>query len=127
MNVSDILTLAKAGFTAEQIGKLMTIEAPAPTLPTAPAPASALASAPASAPAPAPAPAPASAPAPAPAPAQDDTSAMFDKVFQQIANLTGIVQRGNIASAHQPEVATLTAEDVLSEIIRPAKGVINDG
>ena len=135
MNVSDILTLAKAGFTAEQIGKLMTIDAPAPALPTAPAPASApapapasaLASAPASAPAPAPAPAPASAPAPAPAPAQDDTSAMFDKVFQQIANLTGIVQRGNIASAHQPEVATLTAEDVLSEIIRPAKGVINDG
>ena len=115
MNVSDILTLAKAGFTAEQIGKLMTIDAPAPALPTAPAPASA------------PAPAPASAPAPAPAPAQDDTSAMFDKVFQQIANLTGIVQRGNIASAHQPEVATLTAEDVLSEIIRPAKGVINDG
>ena len=103
MNVSDILTLAKAGFTAEQIGKLMTIDAPAPTLPTAPAP------------------------APAPAPAQDDTSAMFDKVFQQIANLTGIVQRGNIASAHQPDAPTLTAEDVLSEIIRPAKGVINDG
>ena len=115
MNVSDILTLAKAGFTAEQIGKLMTIDAPAPTLPTAPAPA------PASAPAPAPA--PASAPAPAPASAQDDTSAMFDKVFQQIANLTGIVQRGNIASAHQPEVQQLTAEDVLAEIIRPAKGV----
>ena len=104
MNVSDILTLAKAGFTAEQIGKLMTIDASAPTLPTAPAPASA------------------SAPAPASAPAQDDTSAMFDKVFQQIENLTGIVQRGNIASAHQPEVATLTAEDVLAEIIRPAKG-----
>ena len=106
MNVSDILTLAKAGFTAEQIGKLMTIDAPAPALPPAPAPASA------------PAPAPASAPAPAP----DDTSAMFDKVFQQIANLTGIVQRGNIASAHQPEATTMTAEDVLSEIIRPAKG-----
>ena len=116
MNVSDILTLAKAGFTAEQIGKLMTIDAPAPALPTAPAPASA------PAPAPAPASAPAPAPAPASAPAQDDTSAMFDKVFQQIANLTGIVQRGNIASAHQPEVTTLTAEDVLSEIIRPAKG-----
>lgn len=118
MNVSDILTLAKAGFTAEQIGKLMTIDAPAPALPTAPAPASA----PAPAPAPAQAPAPASAPAPAPAPAQDDTSAMFDKVFQQIANLTGIVQRGNIASAHQPEVQQLTAEDVLSEIIRPERG-----
>ena len=92
MNVSDILTLAKAGFTAEQIGKLMTIDAPA------------------------------SAPASAPAQAQDDTKAQFDKVFQQIADLTGIVQRGNIATVHQPDAKPLTAEDVLSEIIRPAKG-----
>lgn len=106
MNVSDILTLAKAGFTAEQIGKLMTIAAPAP------APASTPASAPASAPA----------PASAQASAPDDTKAQFDKVFQQIADLTGIVQRGNIASAHQPDVKPLTAEDVLSEIIRPTKG-----
>ena len=96
MNVSDILTLAKAGFTAEQIGKLMTIASPAP--------------------------APAPAPAPTPAPTQDDTKAQFDKVFQQIADLTGIVQRGNIATAHQPDAQPLTAEDVLAEIIRPAKG-----
>lgn len=118
MNVSDILTLAKAGFTAEQIGKLMTVDAPAAALPTAPASTPAPVQAPAPAPAPAPTPAPASASASAP----DDTKAQFDKVFQQIANLTGIVQRGNIASAHQPEVQQLTAEDVLSEIIRPAKG-----
>lgn len=110
MNVSDILTLAKAGFTAEQIGKLMQIGAPAP----APAPAQALA------PAPAPAQAPAQAPAPAPAP--DNTQAQFDKVFQQIADLTGIVQRGNIANARQPESKPLTAEDVLAEIIRPCNG-----
>ena len=90
MNVSDILTLAKAGFTAGQIGKLMTIDEPAS--------------------------------APASAPASDDTKAQFDKVFQQIEALTGIVQRGNIATAHQPDAKPLTAEDVLSEIIRPAKG-----
>ena len=100
MNVSDILTLAKAGFTAEQIGKLMQISAPAP----------------------APAPAPAQAPAPAPAPAQDNTQAQFDKVFQKIADLTGIVQRGNIANARQPDSQPLTAEDVLAEIIRPCNG-----
>jgi hypothetical protein len=29
------------------------------------------------------------------------------------------VQRGNIANAHQPDSQPLTAEDVLSEIIRP--------
>ena len=109
MNVSDILTLAKAGFTAEQIGKLMQIGAPAP------APAPEPASAPASAPAPAPAPAPASAPAPAP----DNTQAQFNKVFQQIANLTGIVQKGNLQNAQVDNRKTLAAEDVLSEIIRP--------
>lgn len=107
MNVSDILTLAKAGFTAEQIGKLMQIGAPAP------------APAPASAPAPAPAPASAPASAPAPAPAPDNTQAQFDKVFQQIANLTGIVQKGNLQNTQVDNSKTLTAEDVLSEIIRP--------
>ena len=85
MNVSDILTLAKAGFTAEQIGKLMQIDAPAP----------------------------------APAPAPDNTQEQFNKVFQQIANLTGIVQKGNLQSAQVDNSKTLTAEDVLSEIIRP--------
>lgn len=101
MNVSDILTLAKAGFTAEQIGKLMQIGAPAPV------------------PAPAPAPVPAPAPAPEPAPVQDNTQEQFDKMFKQIANLTGIVQKGNLQSAQVDNSKTLTAEDVLSEIIRP--------
>lgn len=101
MNVSDILTLAKAGFTAEQIGKLMQIGATAPV------------------PAPAPAPVPAPAPAPAPAPVQDNTQEQFDKMFKQIANLTGIVQKGNLQKAQVDNSKTLTAEDVLSEIIRP--------
>ena len=95
MNVSDILTLAKAGFTAEQIGKLMQIDAPAP------------------------APTPVPAPAPAPAPAPDNTQEQFNKVFKQIANLTGIVQKGNLQNAQVDNSKTLTADDVLSEIIRP--------
>ena len=93
MNVSDILTLAKAGFTAEQIGKLMQISAPAP----------------------------------APAPAHDNTQAQFDKVLQQIAALTGIVQHSNISNLHQPEPKPLTAEDVLAEIIRPCNGGVVNG
>ena len=104
MNVSDILALAKAGFTAEQIGKLMQIGSKAP----ASAPAQELAPAPAS--------------APAPAMAHDNTQAQFDKVFKQIADLTGIVQQGNIANSRQPNSQPLTAEDVLAEIIRPCNG-----
>lgn len=103
MNVSDILTLAKAGFTAEQIGKLMQIGAPEPV----------------PAPAPAPVPAPAPAPVPEPAPLRDNTQEQFDKMFQQIANLTGIVQKGNLQNAQVDNSKTLTADDVLSEIIRP--------
>lgn len=101
MNVSDILTLAKAGFTAEQIGKLMQIGAPEPV------------------PAPAPAPVPAPAPAPLRGNTQDNTQEQFDKMFQQIANLTGIVQKGNLQNAQVDNSKMLTADDVLSEIIRP--------
>ena len=40
-------------------------------------------------------------------------------MFQQIANLTGIVQKGNLQNAQVDNSKTLTADDVLSEIIRP--------
>jgi hypothetical protein len=37
------------------------------------------------------------------------------------------VQKGNINNLHQPEAKTLTAEDVLAEIIRPNNGGVNNG
>ena len=103
---NDILTLARAGFNAQQIAALNTIgSAPAP----APAPAAPAAPAPAAPAAPAPA-----APAPAPAPAQGAT---IDDVLNSITGLTQTFQNGFMLNAQQPKPAT--AEDILASIINP--------
>ena len=104
----DILTLAKAGFTANQIIALGSIQTPAPA-PVAPAPA----------PAPAPvAPAPAPAPvAPAPvAPAPDP----FQQLFEQMTGIKQAIQSSNIQNSSiitQPQ----TTDDILASIIQPTK------
>ena len=118
----DILTLAKAGFTANQIIALGSIQTPAPA-PVAPAP---VAPAPAPAPvAPAPvapvAPAPV-APAPAPvapapvAPAPDP----FQQLFEQMTGIKQAIQSNNIQNSSiitQPQ----TTDDILASIIQPTK------
>ena len=105
-NNEDILTLAKAGFTAQQIAALNTIGAPAPAPAPAPEPA------PAPAPAPEPAPAPAPAPEPAPAPA-----ATMDEILKSVQGLTQTFQNGFIMGAQQPK--PVTAEEILANIINP--------
>ena len=93
----DILTLAKAGFTAQQIAALNIVEkAPAP------------------APAPEPEPAPAPAPAPAPDPAQAST---MDEILKSVQGLTQTFQNGFIMGAQQPK--PVTAEEILANIINP--------
>ncbi len=91
----EILTLAKAGFTAQQIAGLSMIN-----------------NAPAPAPVPTPAPAPAPVPTPAPAPAP------VDPVLAELQKLTGLVQGSNIMNVNQPKVQT--PEEILAEIINPA-------
>ena len=114
-NNEDILTLAKAGFTAQQIAALSVVQAapaPAPT-PVTPTPAQALV-------APAPdtpalvAPAPAPAPA-APAPAAPQAS--IESVLASINGLSQQMQQGFIQQTQQPMPAK--AEDILAEIINP--------
>ena len=101
-NNEDILTLAKAGFTAQQIAALSVVQAapaPAPVAPT---------------PTPAPvAPAPV---APAPeAPAAPQAS--IESVLASINGLSQQMQQGFIQQSQQPMPAT--AEDILAEIINP--------
>ena len=103
-NNDEILTLAKAGFTAQQIAALnMVGTAPAPAAPAAPAPA---------APAPA-APAVPAAPA-APAAPQGATA---DDILKAISGLSAQVTTGLIQTTPQPTPAT--AESILAEIINP--------
>ena len=123
----DILTLAKAGFTANQIIALGSIQTPAPVAPApapapvAPAPAPVAPApapvAPAPAPvAPAPAPAPVAPVAPAPAPAPDP----FQQLFEQMTGIKQAIQSNNIQNSSiitQPQ----TTDDILASIIQPTK------
>lgn len=104
-NNEDILILAKAGFTAQQIAALNNVTA-------APAPAPE----PAPAPAPVPAPAPEPVPAPAPAPAAPQ-GATVDDVLKSVKDLTATFQNGFMLNSQQPK--PVTAEDILANIINP--------
>ena len=107
-SAEDILTLARAGFNAKQIGVLLKDEKSLHQLPRAePVPA------PEPAPTPAPAPAPTPAPTPAPAPAQEQDNA----VAQRLDDIMKLIQSSNIVNSQQPKEPTI--DDIVAEIISP--------
>lgn len=109
MTPDDILVLAKAGFSADQIAALASVTKTQPAAPaTTPAPAPATA--------PAQTPAPAAAPAPAPAPTQAAPDQM-QEVLRKLGVLTDAIQSTGIINSTQP--AEQTADDILAAIIRP--------
>ena len=101
VNANDVLTLARAGFTAQQIAALATVKQPAPAAPEQPAvPAQ-------------PVPAPAQ-PAPAaPAQSENDVSAVLAK----LGVLTEAIQSNGLLNANQPKQQT--ADEILAAIIQP--------
>ena len=102
MNLNDILTLARAGFTADQISKISKLRNPEKPAQDQPAP---------SAP-----PAPPTPPAPPAPPAQPEND-----VSAQIAALTAAIQANAIVQSKQPK--TETVDDILASIIDPRKDV----
>ena len=122
MELNDILTLVKAGYTRAEIEQMER-----PGTPDA-APVIVPVEEPAQAPQPAPAqvvePAavPAAVPAPAPQPVQAQAEPTMAELMQSIAKLTSAVQANAIAQSVIPGGVTQqtpTAEDMLAEIIRP--------
>ena len=109
---NDILTLSKAGFTAQQIAGLSMIA----NQPTTPVVQQTVPAVPA-VPAPAPAPAVPAVPAPAPAPAPAVPAPAVDQVLAELQKLTGLMQNGNIAGSSMPQPQT--PEEILAEIINP--------
>ena len=107
-NNEEILTLAKAGFTAQQIAALNMVGNVAPAAPTTPPAAPDVA---------APTPAPVAAPAPAP------QGATADDILKAISGLSAQVTTGLIQSTPQPTPAT--AESILAEIINPPQKTTN--
>ena len=95
----EILTLAKAGFTAQQIAGLsMVANQPVPT-PAQPVPTPAQ-------------------PVPTPAQPVVTPAQPVDPVLAELQKLTGLVQGSNIMNVNQPKVQT--PEEILTEIINPA-------
>ena len=121
-NNEEILTLAKVGFTAQQIAALNmvgTVPAPAPVAPTQLPDGSGVMVAPLAPVAPvAPTPAPV-APAAAPAP----QGATADDILKAISGLSAQVTTGLIQTTPQPTPAT--AESILAEIINPPQKQTN--
>ena len=104
MNLERIYKLVDAGFTKDELMRLMGYK---PTPAPAPAPA------PATVPTPAPVPAPATAPNPAPAPAPAPDSALVDTLKQmQLANI-------GAANNDPPRSDDDIASDFLAAIINP--------
>ena len=119
-NNEEILTLAKAGFTAQQIAALNMVGNVAPTAFTTP-PAAPSAPAPVADPTPAPVAAPVAAPTPAPTPAPQGATA--DDILKAISGLSAQVTTGLIQTTPQPTPAT--AESILAEIINPPQKQTN--
>lgn len=102
MKIDDIIALAKAGFTMEQIGELNRILAQ-----TEPAQAPK--------PEPAPAPKPEPAPTPQPEPAKD-----YQKIFEELSGIKQAIQQGNIGSDSFTK-QTRTTDDILADLINPPR------
>ena len=100
MKIEDIIALAGAGFSKQDIIKI------AGTV-----------SAPASAPNPIQTPAPAPAPVSAPVPAQDVFNQRMGVLDDRLDEITKLIQVGNLSNSQIPEPPT--TEDMLASIINP--------
>lgn len=92
MNAKDIIALANAGFTADQIAKIAQADDPAP------------------------APAAEPAPAPAPAPAQQ-APFEYANLLDKMDTLVAQIQQSAILNSAQPKEES--ADDILAAIIDP--------
>lgn len=123
MELTDILSLVKAGYTREEIEQM---EKPQPSDPNpVPAVQPVAAPVPVAEPANPPAqvvePVATPAPAPVPQPAQQEAQPTMAELMQSIAKLTSAVQANAIAQSVIPAGVSNppSAEDMLAEIIRP--------
>lgn len=120
MELSDILSLVKAGYTREEINQMENpnpadpdpVPVQQPVVPAEQAPVQVVE----------PVAQPVAQPVPQPQPVQQDAQPSMADLMQSIAKLTSAVQANAIAQSVIPGGAnpqTPTAEDMIAEIIRP--------
>lgn len=123
MELSDIITLVKAGYTKDEIAQMDKPETPDPNSTPVQLPVNVPEQQPEPAPAPAPVaePAPVAQPVPQPQPAPAQPQPTMEDLMQSIAKLTSAVQANAIAQSVIPQGLQTPpkAEDMLAEIIRP--------
>ena len=108
MKIEDIIALAGAGFSKQDIIKIAgTVSAPAPAPIQTPTPASA----------PAPAPAPVPVPAQVPGNTQDVFNQRMGVLDNRLDEITRLIQVGNLSNSQIPEPPT--TDDMLASIINP--------
>lgn len=102
MKIDDIIALAKAGFTMEQIGELNRIlSQPEPEA--------------------TPQPQPTPAPQPEPAPVSDpEPTKDYQKIFEELTGIKQAIQQGYIGSDSFTK-PTRTTDDILADLINPPK------
>ena len=117
MELTDILSLVKAGYTREEIEHM---ESPTPADPN-PEPVQTQMDIPAPVAEPANPPAQVTEPVAVPTPAQQEAQPTMADIMQSIAKLTSAVQANAIAQSVIPQGLQNppSAEDMLAEIIRP--------
>jgi len=104
MKIEDIIALAGAGFSKQDIIKIAgTVSAPAPAPIQTPTPASA--------------PAPVSVPAQVPGNTQDVFNQRMGVLDNRLDEITRLIQVGNLSNSQIPEPPT--TEDMLASIINP--------
>lgn len=105
MELTDILSLVKAGYTREEIEKMENPGTPDPVVE----------------PVVEPAPVPVAQPAPVPQPEQQEAQPTMAELMQSMAKLTSAIQANAIAQSVIPSGISNPpkAEDMLAEIIRP--------
>ena len=106
MEIQDILTLARAGFTAQQIAALSQTTHPAQPEPTP-------------APAPQPHPEPTPAPAPQPHPEPQPQTPEVDPIIAALGDIKAAINAQAINNTQQPKEAS--AYDALAAIINPPR------
>lgn len=100
MTTQDILTLAKAGFSATQIGAIMQIQTPvAPVVPVVPV-------------------APVAPVAPVTPVTPVTPVITVDPIMAQLEKLTGVLQANALLNTNMPQTQQ-TADDILASIINP--------
>lgn len=122
MELADIMTLVKAGYTKDEIAQMENPNPENPNPVPVPAPTQEQPQIPEPVPAQVVEPGAVAQPAPAPQPTQAQAEPTMAELMQSIAKLTSAVQANAIAQSVIPGGANQqapTAEDMLAEIIRP--------